>query len=260
MDIDDISKYAKAFGLGARTGISLPREVNGLIPTKEWKRKRYGQEWQAGETLSCAIGQSYVLASTIQMAVSYAAIANGGKIFRPYVVKDIYDSQGELVKTFTPELLSEITMKNPKTLKFVREGLFQVVNNPKGTAFHRRGQGILMAGKTGTSQVKSASADKVYQKCELMDYESRHHALFVGFAPYDNPKIAAAAIVEHGCHGSSAATPVVEAVITQYMKKYQPEMYLQNLEKDKTIKDSWIKSLRAAQPPKPVKPVEPVAE
>jgi penicillin-binding protein 2 len=260
MDIDDISKYAKAFGLGARTGISLPREVNGLIPTKDWKRKRYGQEWQAGETLSCAIGQSYVLASTIQMAVSYAAIANGGKIFRPFVVKDIYDSQGELVKTFTPELLSEITMKNPKTLKFVREGLFQVVNNPKGTAFQRRGQGILMAGKTGTSQVKSASADKVYQKCELMDYESRHHALFVGFAPYDNPKIAAAAIVEHGCHGSSAATPVVEAVITQYMKKYQPEIYLQNLEKDKTIKDSWIKSLRAAQPVKPKPAAEPAAE
>jgi len=252
MDIDAIAKYAKAFGMGERTGISLPREVTGLIPTKEWKKKRFGQEWQAGETLSCAIGQSYVLASTIQMAVSYAAIANGGKIYRPYVVKDIYDTQGELIKTFTPELLSSIKLKNSKTLKFVREGLFQVVNNPKGTAFYRRGQGILMAGKTGTSQVKGASADKVYMKCENMDYESRHHGLFVGFAPYDNPKIAAAAIVEHGCHGSSAATPVVEAVITQYMKKYHPQMYLQNLEKDKNIKDSWIKSLKASAPaPKP---------
>jgi penicillin-binding protein 2 len=252
MDIDAIAKYAKAFGMGERTGISLPREVTGLIPTKEWKKKRFGQEWQAGETLSCAIGQSYVLASSIQMAVSYAAIANGGKIYRPYVVKDIYDTQGELIKTFTPELLSSIKLKNSKTLKFVREGLFQVVNNPKGTAFYRRGQGILMAGKTGTSQVKGASADKVYMKCENMDYESRHHGLFVGFAPYDNPKIAAAAIVEHGCHGSSAATPVVEAVITQYMKKYHPQMYLQNLEKDKNIKDSWIKSLKASAPaPKP---------
>lgn len=245
MDIDAISKYAKAFGMGGRTGISLPREVAGLIPTKEWKKKRYGQEWQAGETLSCAIGQSYVLASTIQMATAYAAIANGGKIYRPYVVKDIYDTEGELVKTFTPELLSKINMKNPKTLKFVREGLYQVVNNPKGTAFYRRGQGIQMAGKTGTSQVKGASADKVYQKCENMDYESRHHGLFVGFAPYDNPKIAAAAIVEHGCHGSSAATPVVEAVVTQYMKKYQPEMYLENLEKDKTVRETWVKSLKA---------------
>lgn len=251
MDIDDLAYYAKHFGMGSRTGISLPREVSGLIPTKEWKKKRYGQEWQAGETLSCAIGQSYVLASTIQMAIAYGAIANGGKIYRPYVVKDIYDTNGELVKTFTPELLSEIKLKNPNTLKFIREGLFQVVNNPKGTAFARRGQGILMAGKTGTSQVKSASADKVYQKCENMDYDSRHHGLFVGFAPFDNPRIAAAAIVEHGCHGSSAATPVVEAVVTQYMKKYQPEMYLKNLEMDKAIKESWIKSLRAAN----VKPV-----
>jgi penicillin-binding protein 2 len=254
MDIDAIAKYAKAFGFGSKTGISLPREVSGLIPTKEWKKKRFGQEWQAGETLSCAIGQSYVLASTIQMATSYAAIANGGKIYRPYVVKDIYDRNGELVKTFTPELMSEIKLKNPDTLKFIKEGLYQVVNNPKGTAFYRRGQGILMAGKTGTSQVRSASADKVYQKCELMDHDSRHHGLFVGFAPYDNPKIAAAAIVEHGCHGSSAATPVVEAVISQYMKKYHPDLYLKNLEKDKGIRENWIRGLKAKEPAKPVKP------
>src|SRR5690606_24446587 len=160
MDIDDIAKYAKAFGFGSRTGISLPREVSGLMPTKEWKKKRFGQEWQAGETLSCSIGQSYVLTSTIQLATAFAAIANGGKIFRPYVVKDIYDNNGELVKTFTPEVLSNINFKNPKTLKFVREGLYQVLNNPKGTAFWRRGQGIFMAGKTGTAQVRSASADK----------------------------------------------------------------------------------------------------
>lgn len=253
MDIDDISRYAKSFGLGARTGISLPREVSGLIPTKDWKKKRFGHEWQAGETLSCAIGQSYVLASTIQLAVSYAAIANGGKIYRPFVVKDIYDSKGELVKTFTPELLSSINMKNLKTLKFVREGLFQVMNNPKGTAFARRGPGIMMAGKTGTSQVKSASADKVYVKCDTLDYESRHHGLFVGFAPYDNPKIATAVIVEHGCSGSGAAAPVAEKVVTTYMKKYHPQIYLENLEKDKGIKDNWIKTLKstpaAATPP-----------
>ncbi len=251
MDIDDISKYAKAFGLGARTGISLPREASGLIPTKEWKKKRFGVEWQAGETLSCAIGQSYVLSSTLQLAQAYGAIANGGKIYRPYVVKDIYSPDGELAKTFTPELLGQVKLKNAKTLKFIREGLYQVVNNPKGTAFYRRGQGIQMAGKTGTSQVRSASADKVYQKCENMDFDSRHHGLFVGFAPYDKPKIAAAAIVEHGCHGSSAATPVVEAVVTQYMKKYHPQMYLENLEKDKTVREKWIQSMRAPVPAKP---------
>lgn len=255
MDIDVIASYAKNFGLGSRTGISLPREVSGLIPTKEWKKKRFGQEWQAGETLSVSIGQSYVLTSTIQLATSFAAIANGGKIYRPYVVKDIFDTEGELVKTFTPEVLSKVEIKNPKTLKFVREGLYQVMNHPKGTAFFRRGQGILMAGKTGTSQVKSASADKIYQRCTDMDYESRHHGVFVGFAPYDNPKVAAAVIVEHGCSGSAAATPIVEAVITEYMKKYQPEMYLKNLEKDKVIRDNWVKSLRVEKE-KPAEPEE----
>jgi penicillin-binding protein 2 len=102
-----------------------------------------------------------------------------------------------------------------------------------------------MAGKTGTSQVVRATADKVYQKCEQMDYDYRHHGVFVGFAPYDKPRIAAAALVEHGCHGSSAATPVVEAVVTAYMQKYHPESYLQNLEKDKEIHTQWVKTLKA---------------
>ncbi|MBY0518408.1 MAG: penicillin-binding protein 2 [Bacteriovoracaceae bacterium] len=243
MDIDTIAKYAMMFGMGKRTGISLPREVPGLIPTTAWKKKRYGQEWQPGETLSCVIGQSYVLSSTMQLAQAYGAIGNGGKIYRPYVVKDIYTPKGELIKTFTPELISNFKLKNENTLKYVREGLYQVVNNPKGTAFYRRGKGILMAGKTGTSQVVRSAADKVYQKCEQMDYKYRHHGLFVAFAPANNPKIAAAAMVEHGCHGSSAAAPVVEAVITTYMQKYHPEEYLKNLEIDKEIKTQWAKGL-----------------
>jgi penicillin-binding protein 2 len=249
-DIDTIARYANLFGLGKKTGIPLPREVSGLIPTEAWKKNRFGQEWQPGETLSCAIGQSYVLTSTIQMAQAYGAIANGGKIFRPYIVKEIFDNKGDVTKRFMPELVSEFQLKNSKTLKAVREGLYQVVNNPKGTAFYRRGKGIQMAGKTGTSQVIRASADKVYQKCEEMDYDYRHHGVFVGFAPFDNPKIAAAALVEHGCHGSSAATPVVEAVVSKYMQKYQPEQYLQNLEKDKIIYANWLKTIK----PEPVEP------
>lgn len=247
MDIDVLAKHSRNFGLGSRTGIALPREVSGLIPTQDWKRKRYGQEWQQGETLSCAIGQSYVLTSTMQLAIAYAAIANNGKIWRPYVVKEISDDQGNVIKASTPELLSEIKFKNPKSLKFVKEGLFQVVNSFRGTAYYRRGQGIMMAGKTGTSQVKSASADKIYQKCENMDYRDRHHGVYVGYAPYDNPKIAAAVLVEHGCHGSSAATPVAEAVITQYMKKYWPDLYEENLEKDKVIRQNWLDSMRRSQ-------------
>jgi penicillin-binding protein 2 len=161
------------------------------------------------------------------------------------VVKDIYNNKGQLIKSFTPELISSAQFKNEKTLKFIREGLFQVVNNPKGTAFARRGKGIMMAGKTGTSQVIRASADKVYQKCESMDYDFRHHGLFVAFAPADNPRIAAAALVEHGCHGSSAAAPVVESIVSTYMKKYQPESYLKNLDLDKEIQTEYYNLLKS---------------
>jgi penicillin-binding protein 2 len=132
-------------------------------------------------------------------------------------------------------------------LKYIREGLYQVVNNPKGTAFYRRGKGILMAGKTGTSQVVRSAADKVYQKCEQMEYEYRHHGLFVAFAPANNPRIAAAAMVEHGCHGSSAAAPIVEAVITTYMQKYHPDEYLKNLEFEKEMKTQTPKVLAPVQ-------------
>lgn len=255
MDIDVIAKHAKDFGLGSRTGIALPREANGLIPTQDWKRKRYGQEWQPGETLSCSIGQSYVLTSTMQLAVAFSAIANNGKIFRPYVIKEVLNADGTIAKESKPEILNEIKLKNPKTLKFLKEGLYQVVNNPKGTAFYRRGEGIQMAGKSGTSQVKSASADKIYQKCESMPYEDRHHGVFVGFAPYDNPKIAAAVIIEHGCGGSSAAAPVAVSVIQEYMKKYEPEEYAKNLEKDKLVRQGWIDSLKKAKEAEVVKPV-----
>lgn len=222
LDIDVLSDYAKQFGFGSKSGIDLPREVSGLIPTKDWKLKTIGVPWQLGETLSCSIGQSYILSSIMQLATAYGAIANEGKVLRPHLIKEIFDNQNNVIKEFEPEVIREIKLK-PSTWKAVKAGLFKVVNSPKGTAWWRRGLGNQMAGKTGTSQVVRASADKVYDKCEDMEEKYRHHGLFVAFAPYDNPKVVAAAIVEHGCHGSSAAAPVVEAVINKYMRKYMPE-------------------------------------
>jgi penicillin-binding protein 2 len=233
MDIDQIAKHAQNFGLGRRTGIPLPREVSGLIPTKEWKMQKNGIPWQAGETLSCSIGQSYVLTSTLQLANVYAAIANKGKLFRPHVVKEIFDHNGKTIKEFKPEIISEIKLKD-KTWELVRKGLYKVVNDPKGTAYYRRGRGNQMAGKTGTSQViKAASEDQLYSKCSEMDYKFRHHGIFVAFAPYDDPKIAVAGLVEHGCGGSSAAAPVVEKVINTYLKKHYPDIYQANIEAEK---------------------------
>jgi penicillin-binding protein 2 len=230
LDIDSIAKYSKMFGLGTRTGIELPRETSGLIPTEDWKLKRNGKPWQKGETLSCAIGQSYVLVTMMQMVAAYAAIANGGEVLKPYVIKEIKDENGNPVKQGIKKVIS-VAETNPQHIKAIREGLYDVVNTPGGTAYFHRGNGIEMSGKTGTSQVVASTADKIYQKCELMPYERRHHGLFISYLPEQNPKLAIAVLVEHGCHGSSAAAPVAAKIGETYMKKYQPVLYAENLAK-----------------------------
>lgn len=251
MDIDVLASYANKFGLGHKSGIALPREVTGLIPTKEWKKKRNGIEWQLGETLSCAIGQSYVLATPLQLAIAYSGIASRGKVFRPHLVKEISTDKGKVVYQSKPEVMHDFKL-NSKTFDIVKRGLFDVVNTPGGTAYARRGKGILMAGKTGTSQVVGARADKVYNRCEDFEYKFRHHGWFIGFAPAHDPKIAIAAIVEHGCHGASAAGPIAEAIATSYMQKYEPELHTKIIEMEKagTIRELMGYAKDAVKPPK----------
>lgn len=247
LDIDSLAKYAKMFGFGKRTGVKLPREVSGLVPTREWKLKRNGTKWQDGETLSCAIGQSYVLTSTMQLANAYATIASKGKRYRPFIVKEIMDQNLNTIKVTEPVLLDEVKLK-PSTWDLVQEGLYKVANSPGGTAFWKRGLGNQMAGKTGTSQVVTAkSSDDLYSKCSERPYKYRHHGVFVAYAPFDNPQIAVAALVEHGCGGSSAAAPIVEKVISKYMEKYQPELKEQNTLKEKTQIRQYIAKTRRAK-------------
>lgn len=231
LDIDTLAYYARLMGFGKKTGIPLPRETSGLIPDKAWKKKRRGIKWLKGETLSCAIGQSYILSTPLQLALAYASLTNGGKIYKPQLVKSIFNKKGKLIKEFESEVSSEFNI--PKNvISKIREGLFKVVNERGGTAYYYRDPGALVAGKTGTSQVFRAKASEVYNKCEDMPYEKRHHGLFSGFAPANNPKIAFAIIVEHGCHGSKAASPVAMEMAKVYMKKYYPVEY----EKNKNVK------------------------
>lgn len=232
LDIDVIAKYAKGLGLGKKTGISLSREIPGLIPSREWKKKRNGEDWQLGETLSCAIGQSYVLVTPLQLAMSYATIANGGTLYRPQLVKEIFDNSGRIMKRSVPQKVSELKVSK-KSLDAIKKGLYEVVNHRKGTAWWARGRGLEMAGKTGTGQVRSMIKKELFSKCSDMPYKDRHHGLFVGFAPFDNPKIAVSAVVEHGCSGSGAAAPVVRNVVSTFMKKYYPDVRLKNIEKEK---------------------------
>jgi len=246
LDIDILGKYARKFGLGSKTGISLPRETSGLIPSKEWKKKLRGEEWQLGETLSCVIGQSYILVTPLQLAMAYASIANGGKLYHPILIKEIFSNNGDILKKVEPKLVAEANVSE-KTLEEVKKGLYQVVNHRRGTAWWYRGRGIRMAGKTGTAQVRSMTSKELFSRCEEMPYKSRHHGIFAAFAPFDKPKIAVGVVVEHGCHGSSAAAPVARNIVTAYMKKYQPEQHKKYAEEDKIAYRKLIKKEQAAK-------------
>ncbi len=231
LDIDILAKYAKSLGLGMKSGINLSGETSGLIPTKEWKRQRNGEKWIQGETLSCAIGQSFILATPLQLAMSYAAIANGGKLYKPKIIKEIFLNSGVTLKKENSTLIREVNF-SPETLKPVQKALWEAVNTQKGTAWWQRGTGIDMAGKTGTSQVISLSSYQLFSKCEDRQYKYRHHGLFTAFVPYESPKISISVVIEHGCHGNSAAAPVAKEIAQVYMKKYFPEKYKFYLTRD----------------------------
>lgn len=223
LDIDVLAQYANLLGFGVKTGISLARETSGLMPSRSWKKKTHGTSWNKGETLSCSIGQSFVLTTTLQLANAYAAISNGGKLMKPLLVKKVIDANGKTVKSFEPEVLKNINIEE-HILKEVRKGLYEVVNHEQGTARRFKDDIVKLAGKTGTTQVVSKSKVEHYEKCEDFPYKYRHNAVFAGFAPYDNPKIAIAAIVEHGCSGGLSAGPVVYGLAKRYIEKYHPEM------------------------------------
>lgn len=224
MGIDQIAAWAMHLGLGKKTGIPLAQETSGLIPTEAWKQNRLKQPWHPGETLHQAIGQGYVLTTIIQLANTYATIANGGNMHRPFVVKAIESNDGKVIKEFKPEVIDNTQLK-PETYRIIKKALWGVLNDQAGTAYSQRLPGMDVAGKTGTSQVISLSADKIYHKCENMPYSHRHHGLFAAFAPIDKPKIAVAVIAEHACHGGSGAAPVAKAIIKKYLEKHYPEEF-----------------------------------
>lgn len=229
LGIDNIAKYAKAVGLGARTNIELSNESPGLFPTKEWKLNNKGEIWQPGENLSNAIGQGFVLTTLLQISFAYNAIATDGKLYKPLLVKKIIDANGFTVKEFQPEIVRDISLENSeahidvKNIRVVREAMRRVANGEHGTARWWRIPGVEMAGKTGTTQVMSFSADDIYTRCETRPINQRHHGSFIAFAPAAAPEILVGALTEHACHGNVGAAPVVRDVIRAYMEKYHPE-------------------------------------
>ena len=214
LGIDRLAFFARGFNLGRKTGIPLPHEQPGLVPTSAWKERRFAEPWMGGETVSAAIGQGFNLLTPLQLAVAYAAIANGGKLVRPRLVLRSEDVDGKVSEGAEVEVQGSVPVA-AEHLARIRTALTGVVHEPRGTGGRSRVPGILVAGKTGTAQVVGLEHTEDLDEDEVA-LRHRDHAWFVAYAPADAPEIAVAAIVEHGGHGGSAAAPIVRRVLAEY--------------------------------------------
>ncbi len=216
LGIDKIAECAENLGLNRPTGIDLEGEKPGLIPNRAWKKKTRKEPWYPGENLNAAIGQGYILVTPIQLANLVAAIANGGTVYRPQLVKRVENYRGEVLKEIAPEVRYDAPL-SAKTLHLVIQALEGVVSEKRGTGGRARLKNIRVAGKTGTAQVVRMKQDE--EEIEDIPEKHRDHALFTAFAPVDDPEIAVAIIVEHGGHGGSAAAPIAGQVLERYFTK-----------------------------------------
>ncbi|SFE47164.1 penicillin-binding protein 2 [Roseivivax sediminis] len=219
--IDRIAEMGRRLGLGEVHDVPMSAVGSGIMPDKAWKRERWNQEWRIGDTVNCSIGQGDVLTSPLQLAVMSARIATGRSI-SPRLVKSI-DGVEE------PSRGGEPLGLNENHLRWIRTAMFNVSNSRRGTAYRSRiiAEEMRMAGKTGTSQVRNITAAERARgvtRNEDLPWNRRDHGLFVNFAPYDNPRIAVATIVEHGGGGSSAAAPIARDVTLQALYDGDPPL------------------------------------
>lgn len=197
--IDKIYDYATSFGLGKETGLRLVKERKGLIPNARWKQDEKGQPWYLGDTFNTAIGQGYVSVTPLQMAVMIAAIANGGNLYKP-----------TLIKNPIPILLGKAKVK-PETLEIIKKALSGVVNEASGTGWSAKSPIVSIGGKTGTAQVVAERSGR------YLSEKFKDHAWFVAFAPVEKPEIAVTVFVEHGGTGGATAAPIARKVIEKYI-------------------------------------------
>ena len=221
LGIDAIHEYLTRFGLGARTGIDIGGEHRGLVPSREWKRtafrNRDDQRWYHGETVIASIGQGYMLATPLQLAAATGALATRGERYRPYLVAAVEDALTGERRLVRPERIPGVDIDNPLHWNEVIGAMHDVLQGARGTARAvGTGAPYQMAGKSGTAQVVSIAQDEEYDDAELEERQ-RDHALFIAFAPLDEPRIAVALIVENGESGSSVAAPIAKAVMDRYL-------------------------------------------
>jgi penicillin-binding protein 2 len=218
MGIDRMHDYLAQFGFGTQTGLDLLGENSGVLPSRDWKRGQYSEPWYPGETIIAGIGQGFNVVTPVQLANAVATIANGGRRFEPrllYAAKHAGNQQADKIQA---PIGLQIPVNSPANWDVVREGMHRVVHGEKGTARAIRPEsGYEMAGKSGTAQVAAQAADEDMD--ETTATHLRHHALFIAYAPYQNPSIVVAAVVEHGGGGSREAAPVARAVIDAWLSQ-----------------------------------------
>lgn len=212
LGVDRLVRYAELFGMGQPTGLDLPGESAGLVPTPKWKRFNYAESWVTGDTYNMGIGQGFVLVTPLQILNAYAAVANGGRLYRPYLVQQVLDAEGKPIRSQAPLVVRNLLdVISPENLALVQEGL-RAVTQEGGTAEEFDVPGVAVAAKTGTAEF----CDN-YPKC--LDRDGRvktSHAWFVAYAPFENPEIAVIVFVYGGGEGSIVAAPIAAEILRTY--------------------------------------------
>ena len=220
LGIERLTDFVRHFGFGQRTGLDIHGEVSGLLPTPEWKKRRFKQPWYMGETVIVGIGQGYTLVTPMQLAYATATLANQGTAIRPHIVNAVVNSKTHVVTPIPHTVLDNIELK-PQNLDIVKAGMVDVTL-PGGTAASvGANAGYSIAAKTGTAQVIGIKQNEKYNEHSINE-RHRDHALFIAYAPAEAPKIAIAVIVENGGHGGSAAGPIARKVMDYYLLGKEP--------------------------------------
>jgi penicillin-binding protein 2 len=207
LGVDKLTRYYQLFGLGSRTGVDLPSETAGRVPTPDWKKKATGEGWYTGDTYNIAVGQGDILVSPLQMASAIAAVANGGILYQPHFLLRAVDTKGKVVREVKPQVIRQGFI-SPANLEIVRQGMRQTVTNPQGTACCKMEQEVpvAVAGKTGSAETDPG--DNVPP-----------HSWFEAFAPYDNPQIVTVILLEKAGEGAEYAVPATRELLSWYFKE-----------------------------------------
>jgi penicillin-binding protein 2 len=239
LGIDRMAHFLFPFGFNEKTGTDIFGELSGLMPTSQWKRKSRGQPWYAGETLIAGIGQGYTLITPLQMAHSVGVLATYGKRMKPRIVGALENANSSEIKPLAPIEDTPVTIKDKENWHKVLHAMERVVHFWHGTAYRAIGKDAPyhIGGKTGTAQVFSVKQDEEYDE-DKIDERLRDHALFIAFAPVEDPKIAVAVVVENGGHGGSTAAPIARKVMDYYLLELEKMTFPEKTAEKKGNKNS----------------------